>query len=405
MASAKLALEPGGRNRLDGIDLLRGLAIFFVVMLHVNIRLRLAHISYASALPRQLENFLLWSGQDGVQMFFVVSGFLITSIALRRWGSLATISVRDFYWLRFARIAPLLLALLAILSVLHFANVPYFVVSAKQGGLGRALFAALTFHLNLLEGQRGYLPANWDVLWSLSVEETFYFFFPLVCWLLGRSKAFLAILLGFVVLGPIGRVLSEGNPIWNEKSYLGSMDAIAIGCLAALIVARFRFSRRALWAIGGAGVFLLYFCMGLSVHSYRWGLNRYGSYMSVLAVGTALFIVATTQARWRSPGILRPLLKLGQYSYEIYLTHMFVVFPLFWLYLGMGKPKDLVALLFVAAVGLSGLLGMLVARSFSEPLNRYLRHQFRNAQTQPASIVDTPPMVASEGVSVQENAI
>jgi peptidoglycan/LPS O-acetylase OafA/YrhL len=374
-------------------------------MLHVNIRLTLAHITYTRALPRQLEYFLLWSGQDGVQMFFVVSGFLITSIALRRWGSLPEISVRDFYWLRFARIAPLLLALLALLSVLHFAHVPYFVVSAKQGGLGRAIFAALTFHLNLLEAQRGYLPANWDVLWSLSVEETFYFFFPLVCWLVGRSKAFVAVLLGLVVMGPIGRVLSQGNPIWNEKSYLGSMDAIAIGCLTALIVARFRFSRRALWAIGCAGVFLLYFCMGLSVHSYHWGLSRYGSYMSVLAVGTALFIVATTQARWRSPGILRPLMKLGQYSYEIYLTHMFVVFPLFWLYLAMGKPKHLVALLFVAAVALSGLLGMLVARIYSEPMNRYLRQQSQNAQTQVASVVDTPGVVPSEGASVQENAV
>jgi len=79
--------------------------------------------------------------------------------------------------MRFARIAPLLFLLLAILGILHFANFEDFVVSAKTGGIGRALLAALTFHVNVLEARRGYLPGNWDILWSLSVEEMFYLFF------------------------------------------------------------------------------------------------------------------------------------------------------------------------------------------------------------------------------------
>ena len=107
---------------------------------------------------------------------------------MRRWGSLPRISVRDFYVLRFARIAPLLLSLLAVLSLLHLARIGDFVVRASTGGLGRALLAALTFHVNVLEARRGYLPGNWDVLWSLSVEETFYLFFPVVCLLLARGK-------------------------------------------------------------------------------------------------------------------------------------------------------------------------------------------------------------------------
>ena len=91
-------------------------------------------------------------------------------------------SVRAFYQMRFARIAPLLLALLAILSALHFAHVRHFIVPQTTGGLGRALVAALTFHINVLEARRGYLPGNWDILWSLSVEEMFYLFFPLILW-------------------------------------------------------------------------------------------------------------------------------------------------------------------------------------------------------------------------------
>jgi hypothetical protein len=78
----------------------------------------------------------------------------------RHEGSPARVNLREFYQLRFARIAPLLLILLAILSGLHLAQVKGFVVSPKAGGLGRALLAALTFHINLLEARRGYLPAS-----------------------------------------------------------------------------------------------------------------------------------------------------------------------------------------------------------------------------------------------------
>ncbi len=75
----------------------------------------------------------------------------------------------------------------AILSILDRAHLKYFTISPKSGGLGRALLAALTSHVNVLEARRGYLPANWDILWSLSVEEVFYLFFPLVCWCLGAA--------------------------------------------------------------------------------------------------------------------------------------------------------------------------------------------------------------------------
>jgi peptidoglycan/LPS O-acetylase OafA/YrhL len=121
-------------TRLDGVDLLRALAIFFVLMNHVNIRLLHAKVPYLTGLPHQLANSLVWNGQFGVQIFFAVSGFLITSTTLRRWGSLAQVSVRDFYLLRFARIAPLLLLLLAILSCFHVAHFNDFVVPSKTGG-------------------------------------------------------------------------------------------------------------------------------------------------------------------------------------------------------------------------------------------------------------------------------
>jgi peptidoglycan/LPS O-acetylase OafA/YrhL len=374
VALADSTNQSDGGKRLDGIDLLRGLAIFFVLMNHVNIRLLGADVLYTRFLPAQLVHFLVWNGQLGVQMFFAVSGFLITSITLRRWGSLGEVSLRDFYRLRFARIAPLLLLLLLVLSALHFAGIHHFVVPAETGGLGRALLAALTFHINVLEARRGYLPGNWDILWSLSVEEVFYLFFPIVCRVLGRSKLFFAILFGLVALGPFGRTLfARGNEIWQEYSYLGGMEGIALGCLTALAVSRVRFSRTAIWVLGGAGAAIVTCSLIFSWQAYVGWLGRTGLNMSVLGMGTCMFIAATAQARWRSPRWLAPLLGIGQYSYEVYLTHMFVVFGFFGMFVSAGKPMRLVPLLFVATILISGLLGAAIAGFYSEPMNRFLR--------------------------------
>src|SRR3984885_11743951 len=123
MASAEFSQPARSWTRLDGVDLLRGVAIFFVLMNHVNMRLLGAKVPYTHGLPAQLVSTLVWNGQFGVQMFFAISGFLITSTSLRRWGSLWRLNAPDFYKLRFARIAPLLVLLLAVLSALHFADV------------------------------------------------------------------------------------------------------------------------------------------------------------------------------------------------------------------------------------------------------------------------------------------
>jgi peptidoglycan/LPS O-acetylase OafA/YrhL len=394
------------RNRIDGIDLFRGMAILLVIMNHVNMRLFLARFPYTQGLPRQLVKSLFWDGQFGVQMFFAVSGFLIASISLRRWGALSKINVPGFYQLRLARIAPLLLSLLAVLSLLHFGHVHNFVVPAKTGGLGRALFAALTFHVNVLEARRGYLPGNWDVLWSLSVEEMFYLFFPLVCRLFGQGKLLIAVLAGFVVLGPFGRtVLAHGNGTWAEYSYLGGMDAIALGCLTALLVARFRCSRPVLWMFGVVGAGLVAFILGLSLLAYRWGLGRYGLEMTALAVGVCMCIVVFSQTGWKAPRLLRPLLRIGEYSYEIYLTHMFVVFGFFALFLSTGRQMRFVPALFAAVVLVSAVFGAIVAEFYSEPMNRLLRGRFfRTALPSHVSVMQVRAATVHDGsASVSQN--
>jgi peptidoglycan/LPS O-acetylase OafA/YrhL len=376
-------------SRLDGVDILRGLAILFVLLNHVNIRLFLAKIPYTHGLPHQLTTSLVWNGQRGVQIFFAISGFLITATSLRRWEVFSKFSARDFYLLRIARIAPLLFLLLGILCALHAAGFADFVVSEKTGGLGRALIAALGFHINLLEARRGYLPGSWDILWSLSVEEMFYLFFPLTCWLLGRGKRLIGLLLIFVVLGPFARTLfTHGNEVWQEISYLGGMDAIAMGCLTALTLSRVKFSPRTLKVCAGGGAVLLILILGFTLQANAWGLARSGLDMTVLALGTCLLVAAAAQSRWRSPRLLLPLVKLGQRSYEVYLTHMFVVFALFDFFLGLGKPLAGVPLLFFGVVLIAAFLGAWVARFYSEPINRWLRKRWGEGPHRLGSALD-----------------
>jgi peptidoglycan/LPS O-acetylase OafA/YrhL len=391
MTSAAEFTKPTlGWTRLDGVDLLRGLAIFFVLMNHVNMQLLGAKVPYTKGLPAQLVYSLVWNGQFGVQIFFAVSGFLIASTTLKRWGSPARVSLREFYQLRFARIAPLLLILLAILSGLHLAHIKGFVVSQKAGGLGRALLAALTFHINLLEARRGYLPASWDIMWSLSVEEVFYLFFPLACRLFRRGRFLLIPLLVLFVLGPVARSRAfNPNPVWREYSYLGGMDAIALGCLTALFVARRRLSRTVLWIVSALGTLLLVFSLGFSIRAYIWGLGRNGLNMTLLAVGACMVIAAVAQTQWQAPRSLKPLLKLGQRSYEVYLTHVFVVLGLFNLFVVAGKPMKAVPMLFIAAVLLAGILGELVARGYSEPMNRWLRKRWGVESKSLGSVIES----------------
>jgi peptidoglycan/LPS O-acetylase OafA/YrhL len=155
------------------------------------------------------------------------------------------------------------------------------------------------------------------------------------------------------------------------------------------VVVRTRFSRAVLWALSGVGAAILVLSLGFSAQVYRWGLGRAGLDMTLLAVGACMFIAASAQTQWKVPLVLRPLLKIGQYSYEIYLTHMFVVFTFFNLFVSAGKPMRLVPVLFVATILIAGVLGGLVAGFYSEPMNRLLRRQTADGSKRLDSVIDS----------------
>jgi len=178
-------------------------------------------------------------------------------------------------------------------------------------------------------------------------------------------------------MGPFARTVWAGdNEVWEEYSYLGGMDAIALGCLTALTLARLNISNMASRTVGWIGSALLILCLAFTHQMAEWGLASTGLDMTLVAVATCMIIAAAAQTRWRSAAVLNPLLSLGRCSYETYLIHMFVVFAAYRVFVALGKPMVAVPILFLGVIFLAGLLGTLVAKLFSEPVNRWLRRRW-----------------------------
>jgi peptidoglycan/LPS O-acetylase OafA/YrhL len=387
-------------KRVPGIDLLRGLCIVAVVLHHINLRIHFRDSSLGQLLGPAANRVLFWNGYYGVRMFFVISGFLITSWSLKRWGKLGDLNVHQFYKMRFARIMPCLAGLLLVLVLLDRMGVPRFVVNTQHTSLLRASIAALTFHVNWLEARTGYLPASWDVLWSLSVEEIFYVVFPLMCTLLRKQALLVGMLTCFVLVGPFARVHTQ-NELWADYGYLACMDGIAFGCLAAMVAARIRLNKKTNLAFTITGAFL---CLLITVFrgiAVKFAFYKAGLDVTILEIGSALLLVALQQnseghtgskpisiksarelslrrigeALYRSTAFLR---WFGRNSYEVYLTHMFAIWPMVGLFFYFHQSIHLAPLWFLGMLALAGGLGYLVARFYSEPLNHQLRTKLIN---------------------------
>jgi len=379
----------GDRARNAGIDLLRGLSIVLVVMHHTALRIPLEKGVLVDWLPERFLYGIQYNGFESVFLFFVISGFLITSNSLARWGALAAIDAAAFYRRRAARILPCLVLLVAVLCGLALAGARHYTLEQPAQTLAGAAASAFGFCLNVYEAKTGYLPAGWDVLWSLSIEEAFYLAFPLVCLLPGRSRLLLPALLALALSIPVVRANIHHDPIWAEKNYLQGMAAIATGVLAALLVRRWPSVRpstqRWTTALGMAGQLAVYFAGTELWHALRF------KYMLVLTFSAAALVVA---ARWQAVIDAGPparafgwLRSFGRISYEIYLTHMFVVWLVVDRFQAAGGDLRLGVAWYPPVLAGAWALGWLVARFISKPLARALgRANASRATARPGNI-------------------
>jgi peptidoglycan/LPS O-acetylase OafA/YrhL len=116
--------------------------------------------------------------------------------------------------------------------------------------------------------------------------------------------------------------------------------------------------------------------LGFSGFPFLFPLGATGLEETILAIGACLLILVSAHTQWKCPAILRPFRRLGQRSYEVYLTHMFVVFAFFHVFLALGKPMWFVPLYFLLTIVVATLLGDFVASFYSDRMNAKLRRHW-----------------------------
>lgn len=306
---ASIALGAGRVAELDG---LRGVAILLVVLWH--------YVGGAiPTIPGTLPAYLLLPlslTYTGVNLFFVLSGFLIGGILLDNRES--TRYFRTFYIRRFFRIIPLyyivLLIVLALFIVRTFLNPG---TSFSLGSL-EPFVTYFAFVQNVSMAMHG-VPTNvLSHTWSLAVEEQFYLTLPLAVWLLPR-RGLVALAIAMIVATPWLRswTSSSGSVIWN-------FDALYLGVLLAVVF-------RTPWAwerlvvrrpIGPILVAAGLVVMALT--SVR--VLRFGDWLLTivaLCYASALLAVLLQQAPWLNRGLRwGPLRQLGIMCFGVYLIHL-----------------------------------------------------------------------------------
>ena len=357
------------------IDVLRGLSILSVLVLHFQLSYNLLKSSIGWLFPQPYLVNLVWNGNYGVTVFFVISGYLITSTSLRRFGSVGQVSARAFYAFRFARIYPCLVLVLAIITGFALAGVHVF-RNDGPASIWLADLSILTFWHNVMMTKFGYFNYSLNIFWSLSVEEVFYLAFPLLCLLLRRVRWIVLVWVMAIAAGPLYRGLHSRNEIEFLYGYLACFDAIAMGCIAAVLVRSAKIPR-----LNGlvrnvvqcaALIYMSWIYMRAGIDSVPvWGT-------SLMAIGAAVFLFAEGAAKDAGAKsvidrVAAPVAWFGRHSYELYLFHIVLLAGMRTLLPPPGMLPEAKPWWLLVFLGASALVGWGIARFYSEPLNRWIR--------------------------------
>lgn len=327
-------LRLGYRPSLDG---LRAIAVLMVMAHHANIP-------------------FCAGGSIGVDIFFVLSGFLITSLLLEEWRKTQDISLKKFYLRRVLRLIPALAVFLIFIQLYGLAVFRGSRLWETEKAIASVIFYVgnwvQAFHVVTMEGLAH--------AWSLSIEEQFYLIWPLALLLLlrsGQNERWILRLLGLaIVLIALRRGFLWTGEASGDRIYFGSdtrSDELLAGCALAawLHLARFPQERvRSVVRYLLAPAVLL--IVAVIVHPlakktmYTLGWPALEAAVGVLIVGLTLGAAGPLQKLLE----LRPAVWIGKLSYGLYLWHFPIIAKVGqWQSLGLLRPVVGFALTFAAA--------------------------------------------------------
>ena len=360
--------EPLLRPVMPELDSIRGIAILAVLFYH-----GFYWGTDLTAFPpyERLIITAFWAGRLGVNLFFVLSGFLITGLLLDSRDRNGY--YRRFYIRRALRILPAYLAIIVILAVTHKSTSGFLLLSL-----------AYMSNLTPLFG----VAISYPVLWSLAVEEQFYLIWPTIVRRLSR-QSLLYCSLAAIIFSPICRLISfyfaerRGFVSFVINDYTwNSADGLACGAALAIILREYELDRKRVLQV-------CYLCISLALAIWILGLP-FGIMSRQTLVGTVLQVVPwhfgfvallgifLYVGTGKRPSVVRIqfLRFFGEISYGLYLIHLLVFNGFDWIAQritipGMGWSKMLdLTVRFVYVVGASVLLAYLSRSQFE---GRFLR--------------------------------
>ena len=297
-----------------------------VVIYHCHPRLAGTRFYYAS----------LW-GWAGVNLFFVLSGFLITSILLEAKSK--SHYFRNFYGRRALRIWPVYVLVL----VVCYLNAPWFIGPSIWNAVKAAPWLAYIFFVQNLFHLA--LPPAISPTWSLAIEEQYYFLWAPVVRFLRRPWMLASVLTCALIASPLFRL---ANFRWMTPTHtLIHLDGIVLGSLLALGLFTTRLARRA-WLLIGLTALVLGIATAATIAG---GTAFLDSALATAFAGAVLAALASTGARNPLNAALRrgPLAFYGRISYGLYMIHIMIFIYFGWFDLRMdryGIPGNLAVVAF-----------------------------------------------------------
>ncbi|WP_421928792.1 acyltransferase family protein [Neoaquamicrobium sediminum] len=293
-------VSPAGSSKAafrTDIQALRGIAVLLVVLYH-------------AGLPG------LSAGYLGVDVFFVISGFLITTL-IKREIEEGTFSFSNFYFRRARRLLP---AAYLVILITIIAS-PFFLTQLEMQDLRLQVLGAITFTANIAQWQQsGYFDAAAETkallhFWSLAVEEQYYLLVPMALWFLPRRSWAYAIVAVLLTSFFASVYLATASP--DAAFYLLPTRAweLAIGSVGALIPNRYlgipalSMARIPAWAVL------------IGIPFAPTGAPHPGLDAALACFATLVVILGHDRSRWETTLPMRAVAWIGDISYSLYLVH------------------------------------------------------------------------------------